>query len=214
MAVALEELAAPDRAALVLQEVQNGVVGEPSVLPALAAAAASTDLVGRCARLAAAARGAGVPVVHCLAETRPDGRGANRNARLFAAVRRAPVQLTPGTAAVAVPEAVGVAPEDLVLRRHHGLGPVTGTELDPTLRHLGVTTVVAVGVSLNVGILDLAFGAVNLGYRVVVPADAVAGVPVDYGRAVLEHTLAVVATLTTTDAVARVWERCSGRAGG
>lgn len=206
MPVSVEELVAPHRAALVLQEVQNGVVGEPSVLPALAAAATATDLVGRCARLARAARRAGVPVVHCTAETRDDGRGANRNARLFHAVRRSPVRLSPGSPAVAVPEVIGVAPEDLVVPRHHGLGPVTGTELDPILRNLGVHTIVGVGVSLNVGVLDLAFSAVNLGYQVVIPTDAVAGVPAAYGRDVLAHTLSVVATLTTTETVAAAWD--------
>ena len=206
MAVRIEELVAPGRAALVLQEVQNGVVGEPSVLPALEAAAAATDLVGHCARLAGAARRAGVPVVHCTAETRDDGRGANRNARLFHAVRRSPVRLSPGSPAVAVPEVIGVAAEDLVVARHHGLGPVTGTELDPILRNLGVHTIVGVGVSLNVGILDLAFTAVNLGYQVVIPTDAVAGVPAAYGRDVLTHTLSVVATLTTTETVVGVWD--------
>ena len=45
--------------ALVLQEVQNGVVGSPSVLPALAEAAAAVDLVAHCAQLARAARAVG-----------------------------------------------------------------------------------------------------------------------------------------------------------
>ena len=40
----LAALVAPAHTALVLQEVQNGVVGTPSVLPALAEAAAAVDL--------------------------------------------------------------------------------------------------------------------------------------------------------------------------
>jgi len=39
----------------------------------------------------------------------------------------------------------------------------------------------------------------------VLPRDAVAGVPTDYGEAVLANTLAVVATLTTTAAVVEAW---------
>src|SRR5947207_5244909 len=100
MALALEELIAPPHTALVLQEVQNGVVGSPSVLPALAEAAAAVDLIGNCARLARAARAAGVTVLHCTAETRDDGRGANTNARLFMGVAKSPVRLSPGSAAV------------------------------------------------------------------------------------------------------------------
>src|SRR5580765_1527169 len=205
MPLDLAALVAPEHTALVLQEVQNGVVGTPSVLPALAEAAAAVDLVGNCARLARAARAAGLTVVHCTAETRDDRKGANDNARLFNAVRKTAVRLSPGSAAVQVPTEIGVDPADIVLPRYHGLGPMTGTQLDPILRNLGVTTIVGVGVSLNVGMTNLAFDAVNLGYQIVLPRDAVAGVPPDYAEAVLAHTLNVVATLAMTADVVSAW---------
>jgi nicotinamidase-related amidase len=201
----LTDLVAPAHTALVLQEVQNGVVGEPSVLPELAAAAARVGLIEHCAALAVAARAAGIPVFHCTAETRDDLAGANRNARLFAGVRKAAVRLSPGSDAVGVPEPIGVDPHDVVLPRHHGLGPMTGTQLDPMLRNLGVETIVGVGVSVNIGMTNFAFDAVNLGYQFVMPTDAVAGVPDDYAAAVVTNTLALVATLTTTDAVLAAW---------
>ncbi|MGQ0824137.1 MAG: isochorismatase family protein [Actinomycetota bacterium] len=205
MPIDLATLAAPAHTALVLQEVQNGVVGSPSALPALAKAAAATGLISNCARLAAAARVARITVVHCIAETRDDGRGANRNARLFAGVRKAAVRLSPGSAAVQVPDEIGVAPEDVVLARYQGLGPMAGTQLDPMLRNLGVTTIVGAGVSLNVGMANFAFDAVNLGYQMVMPRDAVAGVPADYAAAVLDNSLALVATLTSTAELLRAW---------
>lgn len=205
MALDLTELVAPAHTALVLQEVQNGVVGSPSALPALAEAAAAIDLIGNCARLARAARAAGVPVIHCTAETRDDGRGANRNARLFAGVKKSPVRLSPGSAAVQVPDEIGVAPEDLVLARYHGLGPMTGTQLDSILRNLGATTIVGVGVSVNIGMTNLALDAVNRGYQIVLPRDAIAGVPAEYADAVIDNTLSLVATISTTDAVLSAW---------
>lgn len=205
MPVDLAALVAPAHTALVLQEVQNGVAGTPSVLPALSEAAAAVDLIGNCARLARAARAAGIAVVHCTAETRDDQKGANHNARLFLAVQKSPVQLSPGSNAVEVPAEIGVDPGDIVLARYHGLGPMTGTQLDPILRNLGVTTIVGVGVSLNVGVTNLVFDAVNRGYQIVVPRDAVAGVPPEYAEAVLAHTLSVVATLTTTADIVRAW---------
>jgi nicotinamidase-related amidase len=205
MPLDLAALVAPEHTALVLQEVQNGVVGTHSVLPALAAAAAAVDLVAHCAQLASAARAVGIPVVHCTAETRDDGRGANHNARLFMGVKRAPVKLSPGSDAVQVPDEIGVDPADIVLARYHGLGPMTGTQLDPILRNLGVTTIVGVGVSVNVGMTNFAFDAVNRGYQIVLPRDAVAGVPPDYADAVLDNTLDVIATLTTTADVIGAW---------
>ncbi len=189
----------------VLQEVQNGVVGTPSALPALADAAAAVDLVGNCARLARAARAVGITVLHCTAETRDDGRGGNHNARLFSGVKKSPVRLSPGSAAVQVPDEIGVDPRDLLLPRYHGLGPMTGTQLDSILRNLGATTIVGVGVSVNIGMTNLAFDAVNRGYQMVMPRDAVAGVPAEYAATVIDNTLALVATITSTADVLAAW---------
>jgi hypothetical protein len=45
----------------------------------------------------------------------------------------------------------------------------------------------------------------NAAYRVVLPRDAGAGFPADYGNAVIDNTLSLLATVTTTDDVLRVW---------
>jgi len=200
----LGELIPARRTALVLQEVQNGVVGTDAVFPALAAAAAQVGVVRNAARLAVVARAAGVPVVHATAENLPGGFGANRNARLFAAARKAGADNSPGTSSVRPPDVVHDA-GDVILPRYHGLSPMADGQLDALLRNAGVTSVVVVGVSLNVAIPNLVFDAVNGSYQVVVVTDAVAGVPPEYGARVLEHTIGLIATLATTDEVARAW---------
>ena len=63
----------------------------------------------------------------------------------------------------------------------------------------------AVGVSVNVAIINLTFDAVNAGYVVVIPRDAVAGTPPDYVDTVFEHTLSIVATVTTTNDIFSAW---------
>ena len=205
MPVDLVELVAPTHTALVLQEMQEGVVGGDSALPELAAEVARVGLVDTCARLAHAARAAGAQVVYCTAENRADFRGANHNGRLFASIRRAPVQLLPGSFAARPVAAIGVHPEDLVLPRGHGLSPMLGTHLDVTLRNCGVTTIVAVGISLNLALTNLALDAVNLGYQVVIPRDGAVAVPAEYGEQVLAHTLGMVTTVTTADDVVAAW---------
>jgi biuret amidohydrolase len=205
MPVDLAELVAPGHTALVTQECQNGVIGTPAALPQLAEIA-QREMVPNAARLAAAARQVGLPVVHCVAARRTDGQGSNRNARLFVGMLKTPVPLTPGTAAVEVVPEIGVADSDVVLTRLHGLGPMGGTDLDAVLRNLGVTTVVGVGVSVNIGMLDFAFDAVNAGYQMVMPRDAVAGIPEDYANAVLDNTISLVATLPSTDEVLAAWK--------
>jgi nicotinamidase-related amidase len=83
--------------------------------------------------------------------------------------------------------------------------PFTSTSLDQILRNLGVTTVVATGNSVNIGVLGLVMVAVDLGYQVVVVRDAVAGVPKAYADAVLDNTIALLATIVTTDELLAAW---------
>ncbi len=106
--------------------------------------------------------------------------------------------------AALVPE-LGPAASDLESSRMHGMAPFIGTNLDATLRAEGVRTVVATGVSLNVGIFGLVVEAVNYGYRVVVATDCVTGVPVDYGEAVMKNSLALLATLRTSQEILDHW---------
>ncbi len=85
------------------------------------------------------------------------------------------------------------------------MSPFSGTSLDIWLRSMGVETVVATGVSVNLGVLGLAIEACNLGYQVVVPRDAVAGLPDAYADAVLDNTFPLISTLTTTEDLLAAW---------
>ncbi|MGO9344300.1 MAG: cysteine hydrolase [Acidimicrobiales bacterium] len=201
----LRRMVAARHTAVVTMEIQRGVVGDLSTIPELAREAESSGLVGACARLLAAARSAGVAVVHCTAGFRPDGASTPRNAPIITALMRRPDHLVEGTPAVELVPALGPEPSDYVSARRHGVSPFGGTSLDATLRGLGVTTVVATGVSLNLGIPGLAIEAVNHGYRVVLPQDAVCGVPATYARSVIDNTMALVATLTTVDELVSCW---------
>ncbi|MGQ0434396.1 MAG: isochorismatase family protein [Microthrixaceae bacterium] len=205
MPLDLAALVDPAHTAIVTSEVQNGVVGAPSALPALAEAAA-LQMLPNLARLVPAARAAGVQVVHCTAYRRADGKGANHNARLFLGVQRSPVPLLPDTDAVQVVAGLGPEPPDVVLTRTHGVSPMTGTDLDAVLRNLGVQTVVVTGVSVNVAVTNLVMDAVNRGYSVVLPRDAVCGLPQAYADAVIDNTLALLATVVRTDELIEIWK--------
>jgi nicotinamidase-related amidase len=201
--VSLAELVAPAHTAIVTQECQGAVMGPDAGLAVLANEA-RREALPSIERLLPAARDAGVKVVHCLVQRRPDGLGANHNAKIFAI--GADVAIEPGTPGAELLPELGPAPTDLVLRRWHGIGPMGGTDLDAMLRNLGVSTIVAVGVSVNVAIINLVMDAVNAAYRVVVPRDAVAGVPADYADAIIDNTLSLLATITTTDDLLDAWK--------
>jgi nicotinamidase-related amidase len=195
----------PTRCALILLECQRGVVGDLSGLPALAEHA-QKGMIPVAAKLVLAAREANVPVIHCTAERRPDGRGANSNARLFRYMSRVDNPLFSGSDAAQIVPEIPVAESDIVLPRLHGLSPFHGTELDAILRNLGVRTVVGIGVSVNIAIQNFAFDAVNSSYQVVIPRDAVAGFPESYVDAVFEHTLAAITTVVRSPDVTGAWK--------
>ena len=214
MTTELADLAAPEHTAIVTQECQGAIMGPNAGLAILAKEARREALPNIC-RLLPAARAAGVKVVHCLVQRRPDGLGANHNAKIFAIGRGDEdeadggrrVGITAGSEGATLLPELGPEPTDLVLSRWHGIGPMGGTDLDAILRNLGVSTIVAVGVSLNVAIPNLVMDAVNAAYRVVLPRDAVAGLPAGYGQAVIDNSLALLATITTTDELLRTWKQ-------
>jgi biuret amidohydrolase len=197
----------PATTAIVINEFQRGVVGDLSAMPEVAASA--QEPVQALARLLEVARSAGVAVVHCVIARRADGRGGNVNTSFGAAAakRRAAGELPaedPVPFAEVVPE-LGPAPSDFVLPRLHGMSPMTDTGLDSLLRNLGVTTVVAAGASLNVGIIALANDAMNRGYFVVVPGDACSASPPEYGQAMLRHSFPIIARVTTCAELEDIW---------
>ena len=205
MPIELAEVAAPGHTAVLTMEIQRGVVGDLTVFPELTAAATRVGVVPNTARLLAAAREQGATVIHCTAEFRADRAGSTVNCQLIAAMVRNPDHLLVGTPATELVPELGPEPRDLVCPRLHGVSPFSGTSLDTWLRSRRVTTVVATGVSVNLGVLGLVIEACNLGYQVVVPRDAVAGIPDEYAAAVLDTTFPLVATVTSTEALLAAW---------
>jgi len=204
----LQELVAPDHTALCIVECQNGVVGPESSMPAVAEAVADAGLLPRLGGLAVAARSAGVRVVHSTFHSRADLWGGNRNSRLFAAGRKADVQQLVGTPAVQPAPELGFDSDvDVVLPRSHGLSADSGSGLSAMLRNEGTTTVVVVGVTLNLAIPNTVFDLVNAGFQVVVPTDGSVATAGGYGDQVLAHSLAYVSTLTDVATLSEAWLR-------
>lgn len=207
----LESLIAPPTTAVVTMELQNGVVGSTALLPALVERVAEAGTIDAAARVVRSARAAGVRVVHCTAEHRADGAGVTENCRIFALgekLRREQgiVPTEVGTEGARLVAELGPEPEDIVVPRMHGMTPFMSTSLDQMLRNIGVTTIVATGVSVNLGMLGLCINGLDLGYQVVLVRDAVAGVPADYADAVIDNTLSLITTITTSGELCSIWE--------
>ena len=206
MPVDLKALLDPRQTALLMMECQQGIIGGGATLGALGEAVERHGTIARIARVLHAARGAKVPVFHCTMARRPDGGGAVVNCLLLAATRKSGGPgLLPGSPQWAPVKELTPVDGDYVLMRYHGISPFHETELDQLLRNLGVKTVVATGVSVNVGIPALTIEAVNAGYQVVIPREAVAGTPDEYVAAMMQHTLRLLATIAPVDDVVAAW---------
>ena len=195
----------PVTTAVVSMEMQRGVVGDLSRIPTLVAAVEEAGVIGNLSALMRAARAAGIMVVHCNALFRADRKGSAANCPMLTRVMKDPGQILEGSPQSKVVPELGPDPADFVMSRYHGVSPFSGTSLDITLRNLGVKTIVATGVSVNLGVFGLCLEAVNLGYRVILPRDCTAGFPADYAEAVIRNSLAQLCTITTSAEVAAAW---------
>ncbi|MEM9175156.1 MAG: cysteine hydrolase family protein [Myxococcota bacterium] len=202
---ALEDLVAPGRAAILTMEMQRGVIGDLATIRPLADLVASEGIPARLGGLLEAARRRDVPVVHCRAGFRRDRRGSYGNVPMVNAMLEDPDYLVMGEPASDVIPELGPAATDLDSARLHGMSPFHATTLDPTLRSMGIETVIATGVSLNVGILGMTIEAINHGYHVVLVTDCTTGYPPEYAAQVLQNSLGRITTHTTAEALQKLW---------
>jgi len=206
--VDLKNLVDPATTVLVTMEVQKGIVGELSAFKELRNAATEAGVLTNGPRICEAARNSGVTVIHATAVNRPDYAGSLVNCRMLAASKKMNENgsgIIEGSEGAELISEFGPEPQDIVLQRLHGLTPFTSTSLDQIIRNLGARTVIPVGVSINIGILGLVISAVDLGYQVVVPTDAVAGVPLEYGQSIMEGTISLLATFASTEEIVTAW---------
>ena len=207
----LRLLVEPSQTAVLTMELQRGIVGDGAMLPALVEEVTRAGTLAAAGRLCQAARRVGARVVHCTAEARPDGAGSAQNCKIFALSARMRRQQGHGATDIGSPGAelvpeLGQDPRDIVVPRLHGMTPFTSTSLDQILRNLGVHTVIATGVSVNLGIYGMSMTALDLGYQVVLARDAVAGVPVEYAQAVIDNSLSLITTVATVDDILAAWD--------
>lgn len=192
----------PRTTALLFVECQRGVIGDLSVLPALAEAA--RPALAAMARLATGARTAGAQVVHLTYLPLAGGRSASQRSPLMQATTSTAAWRDSDAALDIVPE-IGLGPDDLVLPRHQGISPVHRTEVLSVLRNMAMDEIVVAGVSTNLAVPLVAVGAADEDFGVTVATDATVGTPAEHHASMLRHSLAFVARLATTDELLAEW---------
>jgi nicotinamidase-related amidase len=165
--------------ALVLIDLQRGIVGMPTVHPA-------AQIIGRAASLARAFRERRLPVilVHVTGGApgrtdtpRPQGSRPADWAELVADLDR--------------------QPDDVVIAKERW-GAFIGTRLDAVLRERGVTQIVLGGIATSIGVESTARSAYDSGYHVVLVADAMTDRDPESHRNSLERLFPRLGEVTTT----------------
>ena len=118
--------------------------------------------------LLAAARAAGVPVIHTKVLYHPSGADGGWFVRKVPALRK----LVPGEPLAEIDPAVAPLPDEVVIVKQYP-SPFFGTPLAPMLTALGVDTLILAGCSTSGCVRAGALDGVQHGYRVVVPRECV-----------------------------------------
>lgn len=176
------------RAALVLIDLQNGIVGMPLAYPA-------ADVVANGAKLAAAFRAQGRPVILVRVDFSSDFADAPATRVDEPRQGRRP---TEGWADI-VPE-LDRQPTDLVVTKRQW-GAFYGTDLDLQLRRRGITQIVLGGIATGFGVESTARSAHEHGYHVVCVSDAMSDPNVDTHDRALTRIFPRLGEVDTTDAV-------------
>ncbi|MDF6044647.1 isochorismatase family protein [Streptomyces sp. JH14] len=142
------------KTALVVVDLQKGIVDLPTIHP-------SADIVAKSAALADAFRAKGLPVVLVRVTGGAPGRteGAQRSGQ-------------PAADWADIAPELGPRDGDIVVTKQQW-GAFYGTDLDLQLRRRGVTQVVVTGIATSIGVESTARSAHEHGYHVTVVTDAV-----------------------------------------
>ena len=159
------------------------------------------------------ARALGVPVIHVRSELRASGVDDLGGTSPSAWRRTFPQHVgeIPGASDHALAGsrwtefATDVQPEDEVVTGKKRLSAFYPTDLDFLLRQMGVRAVVLDGIMADCCVLNTAFDASNLGYRVTVLSDLVRGTDEGLERAALGMVSLHLGLVTTADELLTTW---------
>lgn len=187
--------------ALLVNECQRGLLDpQHALFPGIAAQAEARGIVPRIAALAEAFRTCAQPVVFIHVVHRADFAGVAINNPAVAYVHHVGGLCAGSPQAEPVPE---LAPRvaDHVVVRHSGMTVFYGNHLDSLLRNLQVRTLMLAGVSTNVAVPGMVLGALDRGYRVVVPEDCIAGASELAHDALMTHLIRPLVQVTDSAAI-------------
>lgn len=174
------------RTALIVIDLQRGVVGLPTVHPV-------AGVVANAARLADAFRASDQPVVLVNVFIRPGVDALQPRADL----KPPPRTISPEFAEL-VPEMRADPNRDILITKRQW-GAFFGTELDLQLRRRKITGIVLCGIATSIGVESTARAAYELGYNQSFAADAMTDLAEDAHDVSLKRIMARIGEVGSTD---------------
>ncbi|MEV8032868.1 hydrolase [Streptomyces sp. NPDC086182] len=184
------------RTALVLIDLQHGIVGNPGLVPHAAA-----DVVRRAVRLADAFRGHDLPVVLVRVTAAADGADAVHG------------RIDGGSRGRAFPEGWDVIVEELaghpgdITVTKRNWGAFYGTDLDLQLRRRGITQIVLAGIATSIGVESSARAAHEHGYHVTLATDAMSDLDLETHRNSVERIFPRLGESGTTEEIVELLDK-------
>ncbi len=192
----------PKSAAMLIQDLQNDVIIEGGAFADSGAPAHATsqNVVENVKGLAAAARKAGVQVIHVWYIVEQGAPGLKQNAPLFQGVKDANA-LVRGSWGAAPADGLEPQDGDQIVEKMR-MNAFYNTRLDILLRGLGVETLIITGAWTNMSIEHTARHAADAGYRAVVASDGTSTVDDDWQNVALNYAMQNVAAVGTCAEIA------------
>jgi len=209
---AFAEYLDPTHAAVISIDLHEGHLSEDPLCPAPSPRGRS--IVAAADHLHEAARALGIPVIHVRSGLRPSGidEGIPSAWRTIASVRDNPLVNVDEHAIEGSRWArfvTHVDPRDEVVTTKKRFSAFYPTDLDFLLRQMGVRTVILNGVLTHCCVLNTAFDAQNLDYRVVVLRDVTAGADEQMEQAALDIISMHLGVVTDSAELVRAWQTAS-----
>lgn len=191
----------PKTTAMIIQDLQNDVISEGGAFAGDGGYdhAQSQNVVENVARLAAAMRSVGVPVIHVHYVVDPGAPGTKLNAGLYRAVKESNALVRGTWGAAAAP---GVEPQegDLVVEKMR-TSAFYNTRLMTLLQGFGTEAVIVTGAWTHMSIEHTARYGADAGYRMIVVSDACSSINDEWHNAGLNYALTAIGEVASLEQV-------------
>jgi len=198
------------KTAILIMDCQNDIVDEKGkmapfsngVMPKLIK---ERNVLGVIAKLAAAGRVAGVPIIHVRHAYLPDYRDLPRNMAIMQGMKTHGM-LKDGDWGAEIHPAVAPHPGDLVIRKTR-VSAFFASELEAILSAQGITHLVLTGIATDGVVEGTARDGADRGYYIAIPEDTCATMFEEAHRVVLKGVLGFLATVCKSDEVIQALNR-------